>query len=64
VSWKTDVWADGGGISYLGPPAFHNVTVIASETQVTVFGGDTGLLYVEAFNAEDGAVLYRFCTGY
>jgi hypothetical protein len=63
VAWKTDVWAYGMRMFYLGPH-FHNVTVIAQEQQVTVFGGSTGVLYVESFKAADGRTLYRFCTGY
>lgn len=62
LTWTAQVWADGGLMNHSGPHV-HAVTIVPREKQVILFGASTGL-YVEAFNAETGGALYRFCTDY
>jgi hypothetical protein len=63
VKWNATVWADGGGLIVYSGTHRHSVSIIAGKQQVLVFGC-SGFLYMEAFNTDDGAALYRFSTRY
>lgn len=61
VLWKTKVWSIWyGGTS--GPAGNSWVSIIEKDNRVVLFGA-TGLgLNVEAFRADNGENLFRFCT--
>jgi hypothetical protein len=63
VLWQSTIWATYTHISYMGSGYCHRVGIQLQKGRVIVFGAADGL-YVEAFNAEDGANLFRFSTSY
>lgn len=58
--WSSQVSADGGEISYLGPGAWHEVYLVRTETAIIAFGVANNLAYFEAFDANTGKPLAQF----
>ena len=70
VLWKASVWANGTVLVYSGifrageRHGDHAVTIKAQGDRIVVFGAEGISAYVEAFKADNGENLLRFCTSY
>jgi hypothetical protein len=63
VQWSADVWAAGREVA-LGIGSFHAVELVLTRRTLFVFGAEGDALYIEAFNADNGRNLCRFCTSF
>jgi hypothetical protein len=61
--WRSEVWASAAAVAYFGRTC-HYSSVAADESRVLVFGAGPDCVYLEAFDASTGAVLFRFSTSY
>jgi len=59
--WTARVWAANRDLK-LGGPNSHQVMVSVSRGRLVVFGGESHGMYVEAFNVNTGAPIFRFST--
>jgi hypothetical protein len=60
--WSEELWlgSTSGGLS--GVPVFHAVSIIRQKKRICVIGITASAAYVEACQAEDGKILFRFAT--
>lgn len=61
--WSAEVWAAGGIVNYTGV-GFHCVTVVVRGSTVILFGAGDDCAYIEGFQCDSGANVFRFSTSY
>jgi hypothetical protein len=64
ILWTKLGWAARGYGAWNGIDERHWVSVVEKQDRVIVFGAGSEVVYIEAFNAKDGTVLFRFGTSY
>ena len=65
INWSTEVFGPVDGLSTSGfQQSPHYVSIVAKQGKVYVFGGTPESMYIEAFSAETGKGVFRFCTLY
>jgi hypothetical protein len=60
--WTAWVW--GAGRTILNGQGYHDVALQQQGDVLLLFGAESHGMYVEAFRANTGENVFRFCTGY